>query len=361
MMKQLVYTVIACLGILGFVVLHSAPEALSAVINTYPMHNPIYPNSTDQVTYFLDVPASERSLVQSVELWETISTVDPVNGTLTPLGPPTKIGQTWYTVPVNYPHVNTTCPNTHQANTFIQYEFKIVDVDSVPHSHVVGYAIRDYPPSTVQGGYQPTPVYVQGDIGQTMDIVFIPDVDIPVMDTFRDNCRLMILDGIFADDMTRSFWKYFNFFINPRSGDIRASGSPVPDNWSQLSFAEGHAIMHETAFQDYANGTLFITDQQNRAAMLHEAGHALFGLADEYRGGGHWETADYPNNWNGKPSNAEIRARNRTRAYKIQRTNWWKICYDAVCQMRHGYVVLGYDSPCRDRVKFTIELNAGIP
>jgi hypothetical protein len=371
MMKQLVYPVLACLGILGCVVFHSTPEALSAECKTFSIHDPIYPGAGGNVTYtLLDVIAVNG--VQSIELHEWVQDVDQFGNTsgggwvkLDCWGPDPGCSTLPSSPPISVSHVKG---GGNTSNKFISYKFKVFDSSGnpYPNSDIVGYAIRDYPPSSVPNDdlKQPAPVYVQGDVGQAMDIIFIPDEDITDLDVFRDHCRLMILEGIFGDEMTRSWWQFFNFYINPLDGDATTSVHRRPDNWNQLTFAETQTIMHLDVFRDHAEGTLFSTEQENRGTMLHEAGHALFGLADEYYGGGHWQLADYPNNWKNRSdarSEAPLRHRGPGDVRKIGRNNWYKICYTN-CQMNNsGLTVIEYDLPCRDRVEFSIQNNAGIP
>ncbi len=121
--------------------------------------------------------------------------------------------------------------------------------------------------------------------------------------------------------------------------------------------------MHENEFRDHTIGTLFSTEQQNRGTMLHEAGHALFGLADEYRGGGHWEAQILPNNWRNRKdarNDAPQRHKQPQDVKRVQR-DVFKICDNNGQMNNSGVTITGYDLPCRDRVKFTIEVNAGIP
>ena len=55
--------------------------------------------------------------------------------------------------------------------------------------------------------------------------------------------------------------------------------------------------MHQNNLRDYASGGLYSSEMQNRGTIMHESGHGLFDLADEYGGGSHFQTDPYPNNW----------------------------------------------------------------
>ena len=362
MVKLLVYKLIAFLGILGYIVLQSTPEVLSAECNTFSIHSPIYPAENIAVTYtLLDISADNG--VQSIKLIETVYNVND-SGVLSQVTPPTPIKE-WDTPPFPPPpHL----AGAHNAGEFITYKFEVTDLsgDLYPNSNIIGYAINPYPPSTASE--QPAPVYVQEDVGVAMDIVFIPDKDVPNMPSFYDNCFSMIKDGILEDirshDMTKSLLRYFNFFINPQDGITTAFPyvHVKPSNWDNLTFTDAQVIMHENDIRDHAEGTLCSTEQINRGTMLHEVGHALFGLADEYKGGGHYQAPYLPNNWNNRRdarSDAPLRHKKHNNVDRVQK-NVYKVC-NTTCQMsKSGLTIVKYDVPCRDRVEYAIKTNANI-
>jgi hypothetical protein len=178
----------------------------------------------------------------------------------------------------------------------------------------------------------------------------------------------MIRESFFDEPTTRRFRRSFNFYINPSTGHatdydkIATDGSHQPPaNAADLSFAEGRVLLHQTNLRDYASGGYYSSEMQNRGTVLHESGHGLFGLADEYEGGAHWEADPYPNNWD---SSAEASAaapdRGKTAADVdvVKAGAWWKLCVDG-CQMTTtGLTHDSYDSPCEDRVVWAILDNA---
>jgi hypothetical protein len=95
--------------------------------------------------------------------------------------------------------------------------------------------------------------------------------------------------------------------------------------------------------------------------MMHEGGHSMFNLADEYASGVHWQAEDYPNNWSTLAS-AQADAPNRHKsaadAVQMGTSGWYKIC-DENCQMKlSGLNLSHYDLPCGDRVLYMILDNA---
>lgn len=332
---------------------------LTSCISTLPLHDPIYPTSNEDVTYTLQVNSSVG--VENVKLYETISSIDAA-GTVTP-GMETLVEE-W-----NLPGAPTSTTLTfvktggYPANSLVQYRFKVKNGRGRTRSHHVTYAIRSYPVTD-----QPAPVYVQGDVDRVFDIVFIPDTDITNMSVFRNHCRLMITDAFFVEPQIKPWSRQFNFYINPERGTatdydrIDTDGKhQVPSNWANLSFAEGKALMHQNDLRDYATGGLFSTEQQNRATMLHEGGHALFGLADEYAKGVHWQAGTYPNNWRtlaGARADAPKRHKTAADARQMGTSGWYKICVDQCVMKVSGQALRTYDDPCDDRTVYSILDNA---
>ena len=326
---------------------------------TLPMHDPIYPASGNTVTYTLD--AGTNAGIDRIRLFETISTVDAAGTVVagaetllqewTPAGSPTSTNVTF------------TKTGGYSSNRLVSYRFEVTDGDGSSRSHDVTYAIRPYPVAN-----QPAPVYAQGDINRSMDVIFIPDSDVTNMTTWRDHCRRMITEAMWNDSTVRFWTRQFNYYINPLTGTatdydrIAIDGlHQLPTNAANLTFAEARVLMHQNNLRDYASGGLFSTEMQNRGTMLHEGGHALFGGADEYANGVHSQATELPNNWTtlaGAQADAPSRHKTTADAVQMGTSGWYKICLDT-CQLKITGLVAGvYDDPCRDRVTFTVLDNA---
>ncbi len=331
-------------------------------ISTLPCHVPIYPANGDDVVYTLETSSS--SGINKIKLFETVSTINS-SGTIIP-GTETLL-QEWAISgsPTSYTQ-SFTKNGGYSTNRLVNYRFEVTNGNGSDRTHDVTFAIRPYPVTN-----QPAPVYVQGDVDYVFDIVFIPDTDITDLAIFRSHCRSMITDAMFDDHMIRFWNRQFNFYINPARGTatdydrISTDGThQVPSNWANLSFAEAKVLMHQNNLRDYASGGLFSTEQQNRGTMLHEGGHSLFDLADEYSGGAHWQAAELPNNWSTlavAQSDASGRHKSSSDARQIGSTSWYKICADN-CQMnKSGPNHVSYDEPCDDRLIFTVLENATNP
>jgi hypothetical protein len=320
---------------------------------TLALHNPIYPTASQAVTYSLERVSA--GAINAAELHETISTINS-SGVLTP-GTETLL-QSWSSPSGDLSFVKT---SGYSANQMVTYRWVVKvqeDGREREKNYRVTYAIGPYPVPN-----QPAPVYVQGDPDDVFDLVFIPDSDITDLNAFRDHCRQNIRNAFFDEPHTRLWRKQFNFYINPIIGTARAAGAGPhipPTNNAQLAFAEGRCLMHRLSFQDFANGGIFSTEQENRGTVMHESGHALFRLADEYCGTTtYFAEPNSPNLWNtqaGAEAAADDYGSCKSLADVRQITsedcskNWWKLCVGDCQMLTSGLNHSTYDCPCRSRI-----------
>lgn len=330
------------------------------------LHDPIFPSANQAVTYTLE--RASAGTINSAELYEQVSTINSA-GAITSTGAETLL-QSWSS-PAGT--LSFTKAAGNPANSVVTYRWLVrvpgsgggCSKTEVSKEFRVTYSVRPYPVTN-----QPAPVYVQGDRDDVFDVVFIPDTDIGNLDNFRTHCRGMIRESFFEEPTLRLWRRQFNFYINQQTGHatdydrISIDGThQVPSNNAQLAFAEGRCLMHQTDLRDYASGGLFSTEMQNRGTVLHESGHALFDLADEYNGGSHWQEAEFPNNWNSQ-ANAEAAADDygsckTTSDVRLIQAGWWKLCIDDCQMLRTGLNRATYDCPCRSRIHHMVFETAG--
>lgn len=330
------------------------------------LHDPIFPGANQAVTYTLERVTA--GAINSSELFEQVSTID-ATGAVTSAGAETSI-QTW-TSPAG--NLTFTKSSGYPANSLVTYRWVVrvpgnsgsCSRTEITKEFRVTFATRPYPVTN-----QPAPVYVQGDRDDVFDLVFIPDTDIGNLNDFRTHCRNMIRQSFFDEPTCRLWRRQFNFYINGQTGhatDFDRIGTDglhqVPSNNAQLAFAEGRCLMHQTDLRDYASGGLFSTEMQNRGTVLHESGHALFNLADEYNGGAHWQEAQFPNNWDSQ-AEAEAAADDYGSCkslsdVRVIQSGWWKLCTDDCQMLRTGLNRATYECPCRDRIHHMVFQTAG--
>ena len=318
---------------------------------TFVIHSPIYPTGSNNVTLTCRKISGD---VENVKLYVMVSNVSST-GVLSSSSPETLV-QEWSspTMPVSY-----TKSGGYGTNKLVKYRFVVKGNDKT-YTHTVSFATRPYPVAN-----QAIPVYCVGDKDKVMNLVFIPDSDIDVMDTFYTAVQLDITDAFQKEDWLRRFRKSHNFYINPVTGHAHDydTGEPhdKPSNWSNLSFAQGKVILHKTVLRDFAGGGVFSTEYFNRGTILHESGHGLYGMADEYSGGSHWQAEEKPNNFTSL-ANAQNYAPNvglqSSDANKIGTDNFWELCNDSCMMDKTGLNVWPYFSPCRNRILYAITQRA---
>ncbi len=324
------------------------------------LHDPITPAPGDPVNYSLEMQGG--SSPKEVRLYEQVSALSVVDVDLTfiklkflVVTPGAEVLLTsWTNPPIGT--ITYTRSTGMPVTSLITYRFVIVESDNDTREHKVTFAGQDYPlPDS------PVPAYVTGNASNTYDIVYIPDTDIGNLNTFRTQCRNDIREAFFDEATTKLFRHSFNFYVNRQTGHatdydrIAIDGlHQTPSNYSYLSFAEGRIILHQNNLRDYTMGDgLYSTEMQNRGTILHESGHGLFSLADEYPGGAHWQEPVLPNNWRtlaGAQAAAPGVGKSASDAVEIGHDGWYKLCVDTCQMLTTGLVHDAYDKPCRSRV-----------
>jgi hypothetical protein len=134
-----------------------------------------------------------------------------------------------------------------------------------------------------------------------IDWGFAPDADMPTYRAFTDDMQPLVRAVLYDDTNQYSVWtrtwkNVFNIWAGPTGADGEGCTRTfaAPASTVRAAF-DGTAILHRNAFRDCASITLgggAGTTQTNLGdaawVMVHEAGHYLFGLGDEYVGGGNW-------------------------------------------------------------------------
>lgn len=135
----------------------------------------------------------------------------------------------------------------------------------------------------------PIPIRVTGDPATHMDVVFIPDTDITLAN-FRSGLAAVIEDLYFKYATYRGsdsglMWRtIYNFYYSGVQGNYEETCSfTAPSNLSTLqATGDAIAILHQTTLRDCKSGGMFSSEINYDKTLIHETGHALFDLKDEY-------------------------------------------------------------------------------
>jgi hypothetical protein len=149
-----------------------------------------------------------------------------------------------------------------------------------------------------------------------IDVGFFPDADFGTnYQAFTSGMQTVSLGAFFNDTdqfaATYRIWKNsFNLWAGPpgADGEEGCSRSLTGSASTIAGVTEGDVILHQNAFRDCAAisqggaGTTQIGLSDAAWVFVHESGHFLHGLGDEYVGGGNWSVSDPANVYDSKAS-----------------------------------------------------------
>jgi hypothetical protein len=311
---------------------------------TFAIHNPIFPTAAEQVIFTLN---QISGTVDTVKLSEIVANVDG-SGNLSGATPEALL-QSWSSPSFPVTHTKS---SGYGANKYVTYRFE-VSGNGHTYNHAISFATNPYPVTDAAA-----PVYVVGDIDRVLNSVFVPDADMAGnMGQFFTGVSEDIDKAFHREVWVRRFRNSYNFFVNPataQAGDFNAGTSHVyPSNNANLSFAQARIILHSADKRDFSDGTYVGTEHFNRGTILHETGHLLYGMADEYGGGAHWQNDEQPNNWNslaGAQGAASGVSKTSSDAIQIGTDPWWKLCNGNCMMLNTGLNIFPYDTPCQNRI-----------
>lgn len=159
----------------------------------------------------------------------------------------------------------------------------------------------------------PVPGRDIGSHSDRFDLVFVPDVDYGSaadIDTwlpdFIDDIQDQIDQRLDAAAPVTGNMNAFNFYYTKMQGNAATDPHTLPTDITRVSpFADAYSILHNATFGDWTQWGPPITFGAEGAvgrSFIHEAGHGVFGLADEYDDApacttGRFEPSNMPNVW----------------------------------------------------------------
>jgi hypothetical protein len=147
---------------------------------------------------------------------------------------------------------------------------------------------------------KPVPVILSGDPKDKIDVVFVMDEDYKGdINKFRKDIMYLIQQGYFgAGEISSSKCKW-NFWYSTYEGDYVSPCIKWNLDSNTLlgaTFADGFGIVCSTPIASCAagSGTRFATEKGYPETAVHESGHAMFNLADEYCCAGGYFAFNHP-------------------------------------------------------------------
>lgn len=255
--------------------------------------------------------------------------------------------------------------NGFPARSFITYIVRASGGDTTT-TEDWSFAAGDWPAGV------PIPLLGNGAPASRIDIAFVADRDdyTNARDMLSD-IEPLIFDGYHKNNVieyTRGAWQFY--YSQDRGSisdyDTACCTMDVPSSVADSGIIDSAAIIHTTVKRDWASSGNFGTEPTNKGTAVHESAHAVFNLADEYNGGGHFtSTARHHNNFDSEDACKQY---NRTNSWpetdcQLIQAGWWRPETSALkCIMwDDGDATMpDFARTCEARAwQYTLELTAG--
>jgi hypothetical protein len=331
----------AVLGIVWILTMVVSSNAFGAS-DVLALHSPIQPLWGESVTYTVTVTGvtgiqsikifTERRQLTACVVNQSQYTQPPCSNPLDPADP--QLG-TWRSVQSCGANLSTcTAIASYQTPVdFVGYKAVVTylsgggtaTIDEGP----IYYAVGTYPWADSPG--DPIPIYLRdytsdydagvANLARKVDLIFIPDAgDYPnPIGQFRSDVGSLMkevyFDKPFAQEIRSRRAKY-NFYLTYHPGDAACLTCVCPTldppaEWTNmLGTVDTGLILHKGGFVDCTqqpgvdgntfSGDPFATTTPDFVPVVHETGHAIYGLSDEYCSwsalGGRFEATEGPPN-----------------------------------------------------------------
>jgi len=247
---------------------------------------------------------------------------------------------------------------TYAANITAEYEFLGIDWT---YTNSDGY----YHTGITDGSYDFSGsdyLYARysGDVSDKEDLVFhmAPDYD-EDLEALIEDATDKVNDVLGAQALIENNLDKFNFWIYKKEAEAATGCGTVHDDAaSDMPWRDVDAVLHIANFGDCTNAGLthFSAEGSNTKAFLHEAGHAVFGLGDEYDGNTNYSIVQSPEP-NIFSTEAECQAEQTSKSrdpsecyeFTSRMGGWWSI-HSGTTVMTTGNVGDDWDTEAEERV-----------
>ena len=244
--------------------------------HVFATHSPAHPQNNQAVTFEASTEGTTDKIVLAYERYSL--TVSNGNITQTLAESSTVVKTCDPSGNVNGLTCTHTMPSAFAAGSLIRFTATSYDAEGDASGETYDFAAGDYPLPD-----DPIPIRVKGDPVDHLDVVFIPDTDI-TLNSFRDQLDEVIEDLYFKYDEFKIWRGNLNFYYSGQQGNYEESCQFTdPPNMANLTaVGDSVAILHQTNLRDCNSGDRFSSEINYDKTLVHESGHALFGLIDEY-------------------------------------------------------------------------------
>jgi hypothetical protein len=156
---------------------------------------------------------------------------------------------------------------------------------------------------------QVQPFRIRGTPADKIDVIFVPNQSYNGNRAqFLTDVQKVITKSYLKSDPFRMNIAKFNFYTYMEEAAVfegfvfnpPASGCTVFDD--ATTFADSISVLHANDFRDWSSSgcsrRVFTSEPVSYRTFVHESGHSVFGLGDEYCcDGGYWQAGTNPNIW----------------------------------------------------------------
>ena len=319
-----------------------------ATADVFLLHSPVQPATTVPVTYSATA-SDEVNGIATIEIWEDRRILTLCSGQKCaipdPNAPAPTLLKTCSFGGVTTAACSFTTTGGYSNGSYIGYRAVVQPSGAAePPAGFIYFAAGAFPWPN-----DPIPLYIRGDPAEKIDLVFIPDEDdYDANNTgFVSDVLVLIRDAYFSQnpsaEQIRARRDMWNFYLTYQQGNAQPSCyRTLPPNWGTMSaIVDSGFIVHIEDFRDCSGigpGTTFSAErvlaptapdyQKSLAVPIHETGHSVFSLADEYKYGGLFES-EFPEH-NVFTDRVTCRANALDHQWplknckKVRRTSWWR-------------------------------------
>lgn len=165
-----------------------------------------------------------------------------------------------------------------------------------------------------------------GSTSDKLNLVFHRANDYSSFDDFVDDIEDKMYDVYAKQELIKEPDNFdaFNLYVYSKVAGTGSCGTVHADADTDMPWRNVDSVLHTANLQDCTNIGLthFTAEGHNTKAFLHESGHAVFGLADEYCGPTYYfQPANEPNIWS-----SEAGCRTEQTAKGRDPNNCWEFC-----------------------------------
>jgi len=318
------------------------PGAVIGAPEVFVLHQPIHPAASQAVTY--NVKAKDDRGLSAIAVFEQQEKLklcpNGQHGCSDVILPSREIGKCQFVGRVTTSECAVTVPVGYADNSLIRYRARATNIDGISTDDGEIYFTAgkyDWPDD-------PIPIYVRGAPEVKIDLVFIPDKDYGIGSPgFMDDVGALVKESLFSEKLfaskIRDRREMWNLYITYQQGDAEPYCNRVPPpNWAIMSATvDSGFIVHKTDLTDCSGlgpGSTFSaerissTEARFYVVPIHELGHSVFSLADEYRGGGLFASSMPEHNLFIDRATCEANAANHgwplSNCKRIRQTNYWR-------------------------------------